>query len=439
MNSKNKIYQPHFECMDQEKRQTLQLEKLQNIATYCYENVPFYRKKLSSVGITSGKDIKNLKDIEKLPFTTKEDLRSQYPFGLLAVDRSKIIRAHASSGTTGTPTLNFYTKKDLEIWTDNCVRTLLCAGVSKYDTVQIAFKYGLFTGGFSFHQAAEKIGCMVIPASAGNTEKQIKLLKDLRVTTLIATSSYVAYLSEIIRKYKDKGEKFALKRVIFGSERCGKNVRKYIENNLNIKTYENYGMTEFLGAGVAFECPFKKGMHISDDIFYPEIIDPHEGKTIADEKFGELVLTSLEREAMPLLRYKTRDITKIEHKVCECKRTSTKMVAPKARVDDMFIFKGVNIFPSQIEILLNKFKELSPHYKLTLTRDNNFRDRATLEVETNEQNISKKDLFLIKRKLEYFLRESLLVHIDVVLKGPYTLERFSGKAKRIYDFRFSEE
>lgn len=435
------IYNAHYETMDRDELSKLQLLRLQQMIDYCITHVPFYKKKLSEAGITSGDQIKTLKDINKIPFTTKEDIRNNYPDGFLAVPMTDVARVHASSGTTGKPTIGYYTKKDMEIWADASARVLSLNGLTSEDVMQISVGYGLFTGALGFHQGAEKIGCTIVPASTGNTQKQLVMMRDIGATVLMATPSYATYLSDLISQSNTSDNEFKIKRVLLGAERCTKSMRETIEKNLGVTTADNYGLTEFFGPGVAGECEYRCGMHISEDYFYPEIINPETGTVLSDGEQGELVFTSLLREGMPLLRYRTRDITTLNHEKCECGRTSVRMQAPFARTDDMFVFKGVNVFPTQIESAIDCVKELSPYYHIKLERNERHQDTGTVFVELKKAIClySDKELEKIKAELDYSLREIVIVKLNTKLVEPETLQRFVGKAKRVEDLRYCNE
>ncbi len=433
-----KIYQTKLETMDRENLKGLQLKKLQRMIDYCLSHSSFYRMKLRAAGIDSGRCIERLEEIRGIPYTTKDELREQYPTGMLAVPMNQVARIHASSGTTGKPTVGYYTQRDLDIWADAAARVLTQNGLQSSDIMQVSVGYGLFTGAIGFHQGAERIGCTVIPASTGNTEKQIVMLHDLGVTVLMATPSYAAHLAERIVS-TGKRHEFKLKRILFGAERCSAATRRMIENTLQVETADNYGMTEFFGPGVAGECAEKNGMHITEDIFYPEIIEPESGKALSDGAVGELVLTSLEREAMPLLRYRTRDLTSIDHTPCRCGRTTARIQAPKERTDDMFVLKGINVFPSQIETAMSRVRGLSPHYRITINRDEAFQDSALLEVELSESNAPMEERNRIQAEFERWLREIVIVRLGVTLCEPGTLERFAGKSRRVFDHRYGQE
>lgn len=434
------IYDIHAETMPLEERQRLQLERLRRMVDYCIQNVPFYRNRLEEAEIYRGSDIGTLRDIQRIPFTTKQDIIENYPDGLLAVPMNRVARVHASSGTTGKPTIGYYTKNDMELWADLAARVLCLNGIETDDVLQISVGYGLFTGALGFHQGAEKIGCTIVPASTGNTQKQLVVLNDVGVTALMATPSYATFLSEQIAGSAEIKQHCKINKVLLGAERCTDAMRRTIERNLNVPTADNYGLTECFGPGVAGECAHRCGLHVSEDVFYPEIIDPSTGEVLPDGAQGELVFTSLLREAMPILRYRTRDITSLTHEACACGRNTVRMQAPYARTDDMFVFKGVNVFPTQIECALDRVEELSPYYHIRLQR-RDYQDSAVLFVEL----VKPKDLYTleeledIENRLQYQLREIVIVKIAVQLVDPETLQRFTGKAKRVEDLRYENE
>lgn len=430
------MYHPYEETLPRAQMAELQLRKLRSTVDYCYARSPFYHEKLHQAGIRSGEDIRTLEDIRRIPFTTKEELRDQYPDGLLAVPRSEIARIHASSGTTGKPTLGFYTRRDLENWGQLAARVLALNGVEADETLQIAVGYGLFTGALGFHQGAEKLGCTVIPASTGNTLKQLVMLRDLGVTALMATPSYAAALAE---KLDGAAGELKLQKVLFGAERCTPATRRMVEERLHVHTADNYGLTECWGPGVAGECQARAGMHISEDFFYPEVVSPETGEPLPDGELGELVFTALDKEATPLLRYRTHDLTRLDHRPCACGRTTVRMEAPMGRTDDMFVFKGINVFPSQIECAIAAVPELSPHYKITLERDTSFQDTALLEVEPAGSSLTDSEQRIVLAQLEARLREIIIIRLNAVIREPGTLERFVGKARRVDDRRYDRE
>ena len=434
------IFNRQIEMMPRDQMRRLQLNRLRQMVDYCIERIPFYSEQLSRAGIHSGPDIKDLKDIERIPFTTKDDLKNNYPNGFLAVPRDKIARIHASSGTTGKPTLGYYTKRDMKTWAEASARVLCLNSIEAEDVLQISVGYGLFTGALGFHQGAELIGCTIVPASTGNTQKQLVMLHDVGVTALMATPSYATYLADLISQTKIPGDEYKITKVLLGAERCTNGMRNTIEKKLGVPTFDNYGLTECFGPGVAGECDAHCGMHISEDLFYPEIINPTSGKTLPEGEEGELVFTSLYREAMPLLRYRTRDITSLNYETCACGRTSVRMKAPYARTDDMIVFKGVNVFPSQIECAIDGIDGLSPHYHLKLERDG-YQDTATLFVELEDplELYAENKIHAINEQLQKRLSEIIIVKMKTKLVNPGTLQRFTGKAKRVEDLRYSQE
>ena len=434
------IFDRRVETMPRDQMVELQLNRMRKMVDYCMENVPFYTRQLSDAGIHSGSDIQSLKDIEKIPFTTKDDLRDNYPDGFLAVPRNKIARIHASSGTTGKPTLGYYTKQDMRTWAEASARVLCLNNIETDDVLQISVGYGLFTGALGFHQGAELIGCTIVPASTGNTQKQLVMLHDVGVTALMATPSYATYLADLINQSSVSRTEYKIAKVLLGAERCTNSMRNTIEKKLGVPTFDNYGLTECFGPGVAGECECHCGMHISEDLFYPEIINPESGEALSEGEEGELVFTSLYREAMPLLRYRTRDITSLNFGICDCGRTSVRMKAPYARTDDMIVFKGVNVFPSQIECAIDGIEGLSPHYHLKLEREG-YQDTATLFVELEEplELYSTNKAQAINEQLQKRLNEIIIVKLKTKLVNPGTLQRFTGKAKRVEDLRYSHE
>jgi len=434
------IYNKKIETMERQELSKLQLKRLQDMVDYCIDKVPFYKESLRKAGINSGKQIKCLSDISKIPFTTKADIANNYPKGLLAVPMEEIARIHASSGTTGKPKIGYYTKNDLETWSEITARVLSLNGLTSNDIIQISFGYGLFTGAFGFHHGAEKIGTTIIPASAGDSKKQLIMMHDIGVTTLMATPSYAVYLSELIKNSDIPISEFKVNRVIVGAERCTKSMKEMIERNIGCEVFDVYGLTECFGPGVAGECEYHNGMHISEDIFYPEIIDVKTGEVLEDGKQGELVFTSLYREAAPLIRYRTGDITSLTHEKCKCGRTSVRMKAPFARVDDMFVFKGINIYPTQVEHILDKISGISPHYLIKLERKD-YIDTATLYIELEEQkeNYSEYNIRRIRKEIKDKLEETIIVKMNIELVEPNTLERFTGKSKRVEDLRYVAE
>jgi phenylacetate-CoA ligase len=429
-------FQKDIETMPRADIEKMQLERLQRLVKYCYDNVPFYHKRLSEAGVCPDK-IKTLSDIQYIPYTTKADMRDNYPCGLFAVPQSKIVRMHASSGTTGKPTVVGYTANDLDYWSDCVARLAMAAGADENTIVQICFGYGLFTGALGLHYGLEKIGATVVPSSSGNTEKQIMLMQDFGTNALVATPSYAQYIGELARE-KGVLDKLQLKLGLFGSEGCTIEMRNAIEKTLNLFATDNYGMSELNGPGVSGECRERCGMHINEDHYYAEIIDPATGDVLPRGSEGELVVTTLTKEGMPVLRYRTKDITKINYEKCACGRTFARMDKPKGRSDDMLKIRGVNVFPSQIETVLMSFKEIAPHYQLVLTREN-FADHLEIKVELLEQYSSLLDNFPALSELHAKITKEMKIVLGIQTKltivGCKTLERFQGKAKRIVDLR----
>ncbi|NHV45956.1 MAG: phenylacetate--CoA ligase [Candidatus Verstraetearchaeota archaeon] len=412
----------------------IQNKRLRAIIKYAYENSPFYRRKFSKIDIDS---IRTKEDLKKIPFTTKDDVRENYPLGLLAVDFSKIIRFHASSGTTGNPTVVAYTKKDLENWTELCARCLELVGVTSNDVVQIAYGYGLFTGGLGFHYGAEKIGAKVIPTSTGNTKRQIKLMKDLGTTVICCTPSYGLYLAETAKEENiDPKKDLKLRIGVFGAEPWSENTRKKLEENFVENAYDIYGMAELTGPGVAIECRYKNGLHVWEDYFIVEIIDPNTGEVLELGEKGEMVITTLMKEAMPFIRYRTRDITILEDDQCDCGLDHARIMRILGRTDDMLKIRGICVFPSQIEEIILKTNGLSPHYQIIADREG-VMDKLIVRVEVAENFKTDKltDVVMLQRKLEEELKDSLGIDTIVELVEPKKIPRSEGKAQRIIDLR----
>ena len=429
------FFQKEIETMSRPEIEALQLERLKRMVDYCYENIPFYHEKLEKAGVTGDK-IKTLSDIQYIPFTTKDDIRDNYPFRMLAQPMKKIVRIHASSGTTGKPTVGAYTKQDLDNWSDQVARVAVTAGATEDDIFQISFGYGLFTGALGLHYGLEKIGATVIPASSGNTAKQLMMFRDFGVTGLVATPSYALYLSEMVRESGYPREAYKLRLGLLGSEGCTEEMRHQIEKNLGIFVTDNYGLTELTGPGVSGECEYRCGLHFAEDAFLPEIIDSATGERKAPGESGELVVTTLLREGMPVLRYRTKDITRLNYEPCRCGRTHVRMDKVTGRTDDMMIIKGVNVFPSQIESVLVSTQGIGPHYQLVVRRQN-FMDNLEVKVElvSTELLESYGELKALQRGLHDRLKSVLGLETKVTLVEPKSLERFQGKAKRILDLR----
>ena len=429
------IWNSAIECAKRGEIEELQLGNLKTAVKKAYENVPFYRKKLDEAGLKP-EDIKSLKDIEKIPFTTKADLRDNYPYGLFAVPMKKIVRVHASSGTTGKPIVVGYTKDDLENWSECIARIVSAAGACDDDIAQVVFGYGLFTGGFGLHYGLEKAGISVVPASSGNSERQLMLMQDFGSTIIVGTPSYALYLSEIAQEMGITKGKHRLRLGLFGGEGHTPEMRMEIEKRWGILATENYGLSEVMGPGVSGECFHQCGMHINEDHFYPEIIDPDTGKTLEYGEKGELVLTTLTKEGIPMLRYRTKDITYLIPEVCKCGRTSMRMNKVLGRTDDMLIIKGVNVFPSQIESALVGTEHIGPHYQIIVTKKG-FMDEIEVHVELVDGSLLEKfsELEALEKSIRHKLRTVLQVDARVRLVEPKSIERSVGKAKRVIDKR----
>jgi phenylacetate-CoA ligase len=423
------------ETMDREALASLQLERLRATVGRCYEAVPFYRSRLDAAGVGPS-DIRSLDDLRRLPLTSKDDFRDNYPFGLFAVPQSAVVRIHSSSGTTGKPVVGGYTRADLEMWSELIARIVTAAGVTRDDVAQVSFGYGMFTGGFGLHYGLEKVGATVVPHSAGNTARQIQFMQDFGTTVLIATPSYALYIGEVVR---DQGVDLASLRLrlgLFGAEACSDEMRAQIEARLPIRATDNYGLTEVIGPGVAGECECRAGQHVNEDHFIVECLDPASGEPVGDGKVGELVFTSLTKEALPVLRYRTRDLCSVSTERCECGRTTARLGKFRGRTDDMFIISGVNVFPSTIESVLLQIEGIEPHYVIVLGREHG-QDTFEVHVEVTEQlfNGWMDDLRAFERQVSEQLRSVLLVRPKVRLVEPGSLERTTGKAKRVVDNR----
>ncbi len=424
------------ETMPREKLRELQLERLKKIVKYAYERVPFYRKRFDEKGIKP-EDIQKLEDIRYIPFTSKADLREVYPFGMFARDLSEIVEIHSSSGTTGKPVVMGYTLRDIEVWKEVMARSLVAIGVTREDIIQIAYGYGLFTGGLGFHYGALAIGATIVPASAGNTRRQIELMKDFGTTVLCCTPSYALYLAEYARDEMGiDPSKLKLKAGSFGAEMWTEEMRKEIENRFGLKAYNVYGLTEIIGPGVAHECMAQDGLHIWEDHFYPEIIDPETGEPLPEGEEGELVFTTLTKEGVPMLRFRTRDITAFKPGMCSCGRTALRIERIRGRSDDMIKVRGVMLFPYQIENALLEVQGVEPHYQIILTRPHHL-DEIEVQVEMSKETFSDevKEIENLKRKLEKHLEETIGIRIKVTLVEPKSLPRSEGKAKRVIDKR----
>lgn len=431
----NMIWNENIECMDREQLRELQGKRLKKMAEYVYHNTPFYRKKFQEMGLEPG-DIQGLDDLHKLPFTNKLDLRDTYPYGLAAVPMSQVVRIHASSGTTGKPIVVLNTRKDLAMWAESISRAFYAYGASKDDLFQISYGYGLFTGGLGAHDGATNIGAGVIPMSSGNTQKQITLMHDLGATVLCCTPSYAMFLGEALRESEWPREEFRLRIGAFGAEPWTEEMREKLEKTLGLKAYDIYGLSEMAGPGVGYECECQHGTHLNEDYFYPEIVDPVTGEQLPEGTFGELTFTHLTKEAMPLLRYRTHDLTALHYEKCACGRTLVRMDRILGRCDDMLIIRGVNVFPSQIEAVILSLPEFEPHFMLVVDRVNNT-DTSELRVEVREEYFTDEmgQMVGLQRKLEQELRSVIGLGFKVRLVEPKGIERSEGKARRVIDKR----
>jgi len=429
------IWNEPVECMDREEMRKLQGERLKEMVERVYSKVPFYRKKMQEIGIQPG-DIKSIDDLKHLPFTTKQDLRDNYPFGLFATPLSEIVRLHASSGTTGQPTVVGYTQRDIKLWSEVVARTLAAGGANREDKIQVAYGYGLFTGGLGLHYGAEMLGATVIPISGGNTKRQIQLMKDFGSTLLACTPSYALYLAEAIEESGVKRSDLKLRVGYLGAEPWSENMRKNIEENLGIKAIDIYGLSEVIGPGVATECEYQNGLHIFEDHFIPEVIDPQTLEVLPEGEEGELVFTTVTKEGLPLLRYRTRDLTYLNYDKCDCGRTQVRMHKCLGRSDDMLIIRGVNVFPSQIESVLLEMRETLPHYLLIIDRVNNL-DVLEVWVEVDSHFFADeiKQLEALTQRIRENIESTLGLGVKVKLVEPKTIQRSEGKAKRVIDKR----
>jgi phenylacetate-CoA ligase len=430
------IFNPEYECMESGARKKLQLANLKNLVERLYEKVPFYRKKMDELKIRSG-DIHTIDDIEKLPFTTKDDLRELYPHGLLACPKDRIVEVHMSSGTTGKPVVDEYTQNDINIWRESMARTMAAGGCTRDDIVQNCYGYGLFTGGPGAHYGAMTIGAEVLPMSSGNTARQLMVMQDFGSTMLTCTPSYALYMAEEAADAGIDLHKLPIAKGCFGAEPWSENMRKEIENRYGMKAYDIYGLTEIIGPGVSFECEAQNGLHINEDFFYPEIIDPETGKTIPRGEKGELVFTTLTKEGTPLLRYRTRDITYFMDEPCSCGRTMSRMHRLFGRTDDMLIIRGVNVFPSQIEHALFAIEGTEPAYLIVINRGESHLDEVELQVEVKKEFFTDetRGLEALRSRIEGVMKSKLQIGIKVKLVEPKTIERSIGKAKRVIDNR----
>lgn len=436
LKTKKKMYWNETkECMKKEELKELQLENLKQLVSRLYHDVPFYRNEFQKIGIMP-EDIKSLDDLANLPFTTKQDLRDNYPYGLFAKPLSQIVRIHASSGTTGKPTVVGYSRNDIAIWSEIVARSMVCAGADSNSIVQVSYGYGLFTGGLGLHYGSERLGASVIPMSGGNTEKQIMLMKDFGATILCCTPSYAIYLAEAIEEMGIDLSDISLKAGIFGAEPWSEGMRTSIEEKLNIKAYDIYGLSEIMGPGVAIECECQNGLHIWEEHFIPEIVNPVTLEPLPHGEKGELVFTTITKEGLPLLRYRTKDITKLTEEKCECGRTHVRMEKISGRTDDMLIIRGVNVFPSQVESVLLEIGEVEPHYQLIVTRDGSL-DVLEILVELSEKSFSDKISILeaLERRIKNRIHSVLGVSAKIRFVEPKVIPRSEGKATRVIDKR----
>jgi phenylacetate-CoA ligase len=429
------FWQQESECMDRSELEQLQLERLESTLNRVYLNVPFYRKKFDAIGFNPD-DLASLDDLRKLPFTAKSDLRENYPYGLFAVPLREVVRVHASSGTTGMSTVVGYTRNDIKTWSNLVGRVLTAGGVTADDVIQISFNYGLFTGAFGLHYGAERVGASVIPMSSGNTKRQIKIMQDFKTTALVSTPSYAMLIADTVREMNIDPNSLSLKWGLFGAEPWSDAMRKELERKLLIKATDNYGLSEVMGPGVAGECLQQNGLHVSEDHFLVEVIDPETLQPVKLGEVGELVITTLTKEAFPMIRYRTRDLTRLMPEPCPCGRTLRRMSRVMGRTDDMIIIRGVNVFPSQIETVLFAIEGTEPHYQIVIDRKGAL-DDATVLVEASEKiffDEMKKQKELIDA-IKKRMASELGIAVEVKLVEKKTIERFEGKAKRVIDNR----
>ncbi len=428
------IWNETKECMSRDEMSVVQSARLVKLVDYVYHNVEFYRKKMQRVGLMPG-DIKGIEDITKLPFTTKDDLRDNYPFGLFAVPNSQIVRIHASSGTTGKATVVGYTRHDLDVWAECVARCFAMAGIDKNDIIQIAYGYGLFTGGLGAHGGAEKIGATVVPMSVGNSKKLTTMMVDFGATAIACTPSYLLHISEVLEA-EGLMDQIKLKAAICGAEPWTEKMRHEIESKLHIKAYDIYGLSEVMGPGVACDCDYHKGLHVCEDHFYPEVLDSATLTPVAEGVTGELAFTTLTKEGIPLIRYRTKDLTSIDRSPCECGRTSARISRFKGRVDDMLIIRGVNVFPSQVEAALIGVEEVTPHYMMIVDRVNNL-DTLEIQVEVDQKYYTDevRAIEALTKKIGHIIQQSLGINAKIKIVEPQTLVRSEGKAVHVIDKR----
>nr|WP_319265945.1 phenylacetate--CoA ligase [uncultured Draconibacterium sp.] len=429
------IWNEKIECASRDEMAAVQSERLKQTVQRIYHNIPSCRAKMQEIGMLPG-DVRSVEDLKNLPFTNKTDLRDNYPFGMFTVPMSEIVRVHASSGTTGKPTVVGYTRNDLSMWAEVVTRSLCMSGVTRNDIVQVAYGYGLFTGGLGLHYGTENLGATVIPISGGNTKKQIQLMQDFGSSVIACTPSYALFLAEVMQEMGIDPEELKLRVGIFGAEPWSESMRKEIEAKLKLKAIDIYGLSEVIGPGVSCECEHQVGMHVNEDHFIPEILDTETLQPVAPGEVGELVFSTITKEGIPILRYRTRDLTRLIYDKCECGRTLVRMEKCKGRSDDMLIIRGVNVFPSQIESVLLEMSETEPHYLLIVEREGTL-DVLKLMVEVQEQFFSDevRELEKLKKKITHNIQSTLGISVDVKLVEPKTIERTAGKAKRVIDNR----
>jgi len=428
-------WQPDNECMDREELAQLQLERLESTLSRVYRNVPFYRKKFDEIGFDPD-ELRSLDDLRKLPFTTKNDLRENYPYGLFAVPLREVVRVHASSGTTGMSTVVGYTRNDIKTWSNLVARILTAGGITKDDVIQVTFNYGLFTGAFGLHYGAERVGASVIPISSGNTKRQIKIMQDFKTTVLVGTPSYAMLIADTIVEMGINPNSLSLKYGLFGAEPWSDAMRRELEQKLKIIATDNYGLSEVMGPGVAGECLEREGLHLAEDHFLVELINPDTLEPVKPGETGEMVITTLTKEAFPVIRYRTRDLTRITAAPCPCGRTMRRMSRVFGRTDDMLIIRGVNVFPQQIETVLFEIEGVAPHYQIIIDRKGAL-DETTVNVEVSESIFfdEMKKQTELKETIKKRLASELGISVEVKLVEKKTLERFEGKAKRVIDNR----
>ena len=428
------IWNETKECMSRDEMSNLQSARLVKLVDYVYHNVEFYRKKMQAIDLMPG-DIKGIEDIVKLPFTTKDDLRDNYPFGLFAVPNSQIVRIHASSGTTGKATVVGYTRHDLDVWAECVARCFSMADIDKNDIIQVAYGYGLFTGGLGAHGGAEKIGATVVPMSVGNSKKLTTMMVDFGATAIACTPSYLLHISEVLES-EGLIDQIKLKAAVCGAEPWTEKMRHEIEERLHVKAYDIYGLSEVMGPGVACDCEYHKGLHVCEDHFYPEILDSATLTPVAEGVTGELAFTTLTKEGIPLIRYRTKDLTSIDRSVCECGRTSARISRFKGRVDDMLIIRGVNVFPSQVEAALINVDEVTPHYMMIVDRVNNL-DTLEIQVEIDQKYYTDevRAIETLTKKIGHIIQQALGINAKIKIVEPQTLVRSEGKAVHVIDKR----